>query len=265
MDTRAIAFFDSGLGGLSIARAAKALLPGERFLYAGDCANAPYGDKAPEFILDRVTAFARFLFEKENAKALVIACNTATAEAADALRARFPNEIIIGVEPAIKPAATFSKTRKIGMISTTRTATSRRYAQLIDHYAKDVEVISKGCPGLMECVEAGDLDTPATKALLHTYLDDMLEAGIDALVLGCTHYPFLAPTIESITGPAVKLFTPDTAVARQIKRVLAQKEMLSEVKESQPDVFFIAGDNEKRREITRRLYTYPATFAELTL
>ena len=262
MDPRSIGFFDSGMGGLSIALAARRALPEERFIYAGDCSHAPYGDRTPGFIQERSLKIASYLFGKAGVKALVIACNTATAEAADAIRSKFPDKIVIGVEPAIKPAAAYSKTGVIGMISTMRTAKSRRYAELIRHYAGSVRVISEGCPGLMERVELGDLDGPLTRKLCRQYLSGMLKEGIDALVLGCTHYPFLTKSISEITGPGVRLFVPDDAVAHHLKERLAQDSLLSE-KNSGPDTFFISGLNEGREQTVRLLYPFKADFSEL--
>lgn len=263
MDDRSIAFFDSGLGGLSIALAARRAMPSEHFVYVGDCANAPYGDKSPAFIRRRVTAIASRLFESGRIKALVLACNTATAEAADALRTAMPDRLIFGVEPAIKPAAMYSKTGKIGMISTTRTASSRRYAELIAHHASGVTVYSRGCPGLMEEVEAGRFDGTAVRTLLHRYLDDMLEAGIDALVLGCTHYPFLKGAIEAVAGPGVKIYVPDAAVAGQVRRVLEARSMAADGT-PEPDAFLISGLDAARRATVAELYPFEKTLSELT-
>ena len=153
---QSIGFFDSGWGGLSILKTARKVLPHENFIYVADCGFAPYGDRSHDFIVERARKIASFLLETKQVKALVIACNTATAEAIDSLRQQWPQAIIIGVEPAVKAAVTLSKNKRIGMISTTRTAQSERYHRLLERFGHNATIISQGCPGLMECVEAGE-------------------------------------------------------------------------------------------------------------
>lgn len=263
MNHSAIGFFDSGWGGLSIMKAARKLLPNEDFVYVADCGHAPYGDRTHEYIVERSRKITDFLIHEQKVKAVVIACNTATAEAASKLRALYPNFPIIGVEPAIKPAVKQSKTKTVGMISTTRTATSVRYQELVARWSGDVNVISVGCPGLMDCVERGELQTAETLALLHHYLDPMLAANIDGLVLGCTHYPFLADAINSITDGRIPLFEPGRAVARHLKNRLEAIDALQNKKTSGKEIFYVSGLNDERQSIAQRLMPGIADFKPL--
>lgn len=253
MNNAAIGFFDSGWGGLSILKAAREVLPHEDFVYVADCGHAPYGDQTHEYILERSRAIIDFLINEQKVKAVVIACNTATAEAANKLRALYPNFPIIGVEPAIKPAVEQSRTKVVGMISTTRTATSARYHELLERFAGDVQVISTGCPGLMECVEKGELTTPATIEMLHRYIDPMIKANIDGLVLGCTHYPFLTEAIDAITGGHIALFEPGLAVARHLQNRLDHLGLLTTKKTAASEVFFVSDLTPERTHVAKRL------------
>ena len=253
MNHAAIGFFDSGWGGLSIMKAAREVLPHEDFVYVADCGHAPYGDRTHEYIVERSRAITEFLMHEQHVKAIVIACNTATAEAANKLRSLYPNFPIIGVEPAIKPAVEQSQTNVVGMISTTRTATSTRYHELLGRLSGNAQVISTGCPGLMECVERGELMAPETLKLLHHYLDPMLAAGIDGLVLGCTHYPFLSDAINSITEGRVRLYEPGLAVARHLRDRLADINALTTKKTPGQEVFFVSDLNDERQKVAQAL------------
>ena len=209
----AVGFFDSGWGGLSILKTARQTLPYENFIYVADCGFAPYGDRSHDFIVERAQKIADFLFNQKHVKALVIACNTATAEAIDTLRKERPEAVIIGREPAIKPAVLSSQSKRIGMISTTRTAQSARYKNLVERFGQNASIFSCGCPGLMDCVEAGEFDSEKTMRLLQRYLEPMIYEHIDSLVLGCTHYPFLLTSIRKIVGPGVQIYEPSLAVS----------------------------------------------------
>lgn len=261
-EKRAIGFFDSGWGGLSIMKTAREMLPLEDFIYVADCGYAPYGDQTHEFIVERARKIASFLFDEKQVKALVIACNTATAEAIDTLRQERPESIIIGVEPAIKPAVSLSKNKCIGMISTTRTAHSARYLSLVKRFGHNARILSVGCPGLMDCVEAGEFETEATQKLLHRYLDNLIKAGIDTLVLGCTHYPFLTSCIRSIVGPEVLIYEPSPAVAKHLKDRLHAAHALSENQEGK-EIFYVSGFNEQRKSVAVRLWGSATLFKNL--
>lgn len=206
-----VGVLDSGLGGLSVLRALKVRLPQNSFIYCADSGNAPWGDKSEAFIVERCRAICGFLIEK-GARAIVLACNTATAAAADQLRKELTLPVI-GIEPAVKPAAAQSRRHVIGVLATTRTIESARYKRLIARFAPHTTVVSVAAPGLMECVEAAAFESPETEALVRHYLAPMQEAGIDKLVLGCTHYPFLMPLFARILGPEVELIEPGPAVA----------------------------------------------------
>lgn len=220
-----IGVLDSGLGGLSVLKALRAELPREQFLYCADCAHAPWGDKSEAYIVERTRAIVRFLLERR-AKAVVLACNTATAAAADILRRELDTPII-GIEPAIKPAAAGTRTGVIGVLATQRTVQSGRYHSLITRFAKNVRVISVAAPGLMECVERGDFSGCETKRLLAKYLQPIQKAGADKLVLGCTHYPFLSAAITEIMGGGVELLEPGKPVALVTRNRLADLDLLN--------------------------------------
>lgn len=214
----AIGVFDSGVGGLSVLRHIRAALPEERLIYVADSAHVPYGDKSASYIEARSITLARFLVE-QGADAIVIACNTATAAAAATLRSRFSLPII-AMEPAVKPAMTATRSGVVGVLATTGTLESARFAALLERYAGKVKIITQGCPGLVEQVERGDLTGPETRALVQRYTAPLLAHGADTLILGCTHYPFLAPLIREVTGSKIALIDTGAAVARQLQQRL---------------------------------------------
>jgi glutamate racemase len=215
-DTRTIGIFDSGVGGLSVWRHVRAALPDARLIYVADSAHAPYGGKSPEYIEQRSLAIAQFLVE-QGAEAIVIACNTATAAAAAALRERFALPIV-AMEPAVKPAVAATRSGVVGVLATVGTLESARFAALLDKHAGDVRIVTQGCPGLVEQIESGDLRGPRTRALVERYLAPLLAQGADTVILGCTHYPFLAPLIAEVAGPDIALVDTGAAVARQLAR-----------------------------------------------
>jgi glutamate racemase len=216
---RAIGVFDSGVGGLSVLHHIRQTLPDERLIYVADSGHVPYGDKSSAYIEQRSLALARFLVE-QGADAIVIACNTATAAAAATLRSRFAIPIV-GMEPAVKPAAAATKSGVVGVLATTGTLESARFAALLERYGEEVEIVTQGCPGLVEQVERGDLAGPDTRALIERYTAPLLARGADTLILGCTHYPFLAALIREVVGPEVILIDTGEAVARQLQRRIA--------------------------------------------
>lgn len=214
-----IGVFDSGLGGLSVLQAVRALLPHESLLYVADSAFAPYGERPDAFIAERSLAIGRWLRER-GAKAFVVACNTATAHGVAALRAdaSWP---VVGVEPGIKPAATASRSGVIGVLATAATLRSARFADLLArHTAQGQRFLCQPGHGLVERIEAGDVDSPAVMALLERYVAPMVAQGADTLVLGCTHYPFLIPAIQQRFGGALTLIDTGAAIARQLQRRL---------------------------------------------
>ena len=213
-----IGVFDSGVGGISVLKHICAAMPNENLLYVADSKFAPYGNKTPEFIRERADVIARFLIEK-GAKALVVACNTATAAAAEYLRGQYAIPII-AMEPAVKPAAQATKTGVIGVLATSGTLQSAQFAALLEHYGQQVQVVTQACHGLVECIERGDLTGDETQALLSRYVQPLLAAHADTIVLGCTHYPFVRPLIEKLVGPEVALVDTGAAVARHLKNRL---------------------------------------------
>jgi len=217
---RPVGVFDSGVGGLTVLAHIRAALPGADLLYVADSGYAPYGDKSAEFIAARARIIADFLVAQD-AAALVVACNTATAAAIAELRARFAVPIV-GMEPAVKPAAEATKSGVIGVLATSGTLESGKFAELARRFGSQARVIVQPCPGLVERIEAGDLAGPETRALLERFVAPLLAQGADTLVLGCTHYPFLAPLLRELAGEAVRLIDTGEAVARQLARRLAE-------------------------------------------
>ncbi|MBL7981571.1 MAG: glutamate racemase [Flavobacteriales bacterium] len=218
-DDRPIGIFDSGIGGLTVASVIRQALPSERLLYFGDTAHMPYGQRH----LDEVRKFSFGIVDalrRKHCKMVVIACNTASAAALSALREAHPGYLFVGMEPAVKPAVEHTRTGTVGVIATTATFQSELYASVVERFAQDVQVLHQPCPGLVKQIEAGELDTPLTEEMLRGWLQPMLDKHIDALVLGCTHYPIVRPLIERIVGPGVRIVDPAPAIARQVQRLL---------------------------------------------
>ena len=213
-----IGVFDSGVGGLSVLRHIREVLPNERLIYVADSGHVPYGEKSREYIEKRSLLISRFL-QQQGADAIVIACNTASAAAATSLRGQCSIPII-AMEPAVKPAVAATRCGVVGVLATTGTLASARFAALLERYAGDVEIITQGCPGLVEQVEKGELNGAQTRKLIVQYTEPLLARGADTLILGCTHYPFLAPLISDVTGKDVVLIDTGAAVARQLQRRL---------------------------------------------
>ncbi|MDI1310029.1 MAG: glutamate racemase [Methylotenera sp.] len=230
-----IAVFDSGVGGISVLKHIHTLLPNEQLLYVADSKYAPYGNKTAAEIQARCFEIAEFLIAK-NAKALVVACNTATAAAIDAMRARYSLPII-GMEPAVKPAAAATKNGIIGVLATTGTLKSAQFAALLESYGRNVKVVTQACVGLVECVERGELDTDNTNALVQQYCAPLLAEGADTIVLGCTHYPFIKPLIEQAVGNNVAIVDTGAAVAKYLQKKLAAQDLLTTV-EAEANVAF---------------------------
>lgn len=216
-----IGVFDSGVGGLSVLSEIRRLLPGESLLYVADSGHVPYGEKSPEFIRARCQTIAAFLLA-QGAKALVLACNTATAAGIAELRERYPQLPIVGMEPALKPAAAASRSGVVGVLATTGTLRSARFAALLERFAGDLRVITQPCPGLVERIEAGDLQSAATRALLARFVEPLLAQGCDTLILGCTHYPFVKPLLHQMLPESLSLIDTGAAVARRLETLLQQ-------------------------------------------
>ena len=220
----AIGVFDSGVGGLSVLREVRAALPAENLLYVADSGAAPYGERPREFILERAQAIVEFFLE-QRIKAIVVACNTATAVAIQSLRSRYAVPMI-AIEPALKPAAAQSRSGVIGILATSQTLASVNFSRLTEKYGRGVRVLTQACPGLVEQVEKGELQGDATQTLVAGYLAPLLAQGADTIVLGCTHYPFLLSIIRAAAGPGVAVIDPAQAVARELRRRLQSAGLL---------------------------------------
>jgi glutamate racemase len=245
-----IGVFDSGVGGLSVLRHLRTALPAEDFLYVADSGHAPYGALSREFIRGRSLAIGEFLHER-GAKALVVACNTATAAAVDALRNTLAIPVI-AMEPGIKPAVAATRSKVIGVLATAGTLESARFFSLVNRYAGDCEIITQPCAGLVECVEANELNSPKTFALLKQYLEPLLAQGADTIVLGCTHYPFLRDALVELLGNDIAIIDTGPAVARELKRRLAEFDLLREAGAGVA-TFWSSGD-ERSYVVIRRLW-----------
>jgi len=216
-----IGVFDSGVGGLSVLRAIRAQLPHAPLLYFGDNAHIPYGPRPIEEIRTFSESIARLLLA-HGAEVIVVACNTASAAALKHLRATFPDVPFVGMEPAVKPAAERTQTGVVGVLATPATFQGELFNSVVERFAQGVKVIPQICPGLVQQIEAGELDTPETESMLRGWVEPLLAQNIDALVLGCTHYPFVIPLLEKICGPRVRVIDPAPAVARQVGRVVTR-------------------------------------------
>ncbi len=224
--TDPIGVFDSGIGGLSVWQAIHHELPTEAIIYVADQGHVPYGPRP----LTEVRSFAEeitcFLLDR-GCKIIVVACNAASAAALHTLRRRFTGVSFVGMEPAVKPAAEHTHTGKVGVLATPATFQGLLYASVVERFAQGVTIYQDTCPGLVGQIEDGQFDTPATRMILEKALSPMLEKGIDTVVLGCTHYPFVIPLIQSIAGPDVRVIDPAPAVARQVRRVLEANQLIN--------------------------------------
>ncbi|MCG2592804.1 glutamate racemase [Ramlibacter sp. XY19] len=219
---RPIGVFDSGVGGLSVLRALRAELPAEDFVYFSDAGHAPYGEKGEQFVSDRSLSIAVDLLERHRIKGLVIACNTATAAAVHLLRARHNQLPVVGVEPALTPAAALTKTGKVAVLATRGTLGSAKFQALRDSLRDQAEFVLVPCDGLAAAIEADDQEQIAS--LCRKYTRDL--EGVDTLVLGCTHYPFAAQVFRQLLGPGVQLVETGEPVARQTRRLLEAQGLL---------------------------------------
>jgi glutamate racemase len=219
MSTAPIGIFDSGIGGLTVARAIRDLLPRESTIYLGDTARVPYGPKSPE----TVRRYSREILDwllGQDVKAVVVACNTATAHALDDLRGRSPVPVIGVIAPGARAAAAATTTGRVGVIGTAGTISSGAYSRALLRERADLRVIEQACPLFVPLVEEGWFEHPATQLVAEEYLGSMRDAGVDALVLGCTHYPMLAPLLGRIMGPSVRLIDSARETARELARVI---------------------------------------------
>ncbi|MEA2638756.1 MAG: glutamate racemase [Chloroflexota bacterium] len=249
-DRRPVGVFDSGVGGVTILREILAQAPTEHCLYVADSREAPYGEKPPWYIVERCERIVDFLLARD-AKVIVVACNTASVVALTHLRQRYTVPIV-GIVPAVKPAVALTRTGKIGVLATPTTAQSEPLAQLIEEFAEGVAVVTEVCPELVPLIERGMLAGPEIEEPLRRHLDALLAAGVDVIALGCTHYPLLRELIGEICGPSVAILNPADAVARQLCRVLATKELESDASAALTP-YFTTGSPGEFREVLRLL------------
>ncbi|HET7091001.1 MAG TPA: glutamate racemase [Anaerolineae bacterium] len=243
MNDHPIGIFDSGVGGLSVWREIARQLPHEDTLYFADQTHIPYGPRPMEQIRDFSEAIARFLLRR-GCKAIVVACNTASAAALKGLRKQFPQVPFVGMEPAVKPAVERTQTRVVGVLATPATFQGALFASVVERFANGVQLVNQVCPGLVERIEAGNFDTPETDAMLRDFLQPILDANADTIVLACTHYPFVVEPIRRIVGPGVNVIDPSPAIARQTGRVLAERGLSAPESRAGRHVFCTSGERD---------------------
>lgn len=242
MSKQPIGIFDSGVGGTSIWKEIHALLPYENTIYLADSANAPYGPKGKDAIIALSEKNTEYLLN-QNSKIIVVACNTATTNAIKHLRKKY-NVPFIGIEPAIKPAALQTQTKAIGILATKGTLSSELFFNTSQLYSNGIEVIEQEGEGIVQLIESGNINSEEMKALLEIYLKPMLNANIDYLVLGCTHYPYLIPQLLKMLPKHIKIIDSGEAVAKQTKAILKQLNLLN-IADVKPDLKFYINSNPK--------------------
>ena len=251
-DNRPIGVLDSGLGGISVLRELVKLMPGENFIYYGDSANAPYGTRIPEKVIDLTKKDVEFLLER-GAKAIVVACNTATSVAIKELRAAYEEVLpVIGIEPALKPAVKAKEHSKVVVMATPMTLSQTKFNSMMHIYEDDANIIKMPCPGLVEYIESGVLDGPVLDAYLEKQFAPYDKAEIDAVVLGCTHYPLIREVIQKHL-PGVSVYDGGFGTAKQTKRRLAERGLLSDRESGGKVEIFNSRNTEEILELSRRL------------
>jgi glutamate racemase len=228
------------------------LLPYEDLIYVADSKFCPYGEKTPQAIQERARKITDFLLAK-GAKLIVVACNTASVAALKYLRSTF-NMPFVGVEPAVKQAALFTQNKKIGILATGLTLTGEKFTSLVQKFGDGITVVNQACPGLVERVEAGEVSGPETEAMLRMYLEPLQATGVDVVVLGCTHYPFLRTLVEKIVEPGIQVIDTGAPVARQTKRVLTQWGLLAAERQIGQECFFTSGNPAAVGPVVERLW-----------
>lgn len=236
-----IGVFDSGVGGLSVLRSIMDLMPEESCVYVADQVHVPYGPRPLEQVRQFSMGITRMLIDK-GARIIVVACNSASAAALTHLRSAFPEMPFVGMEPAVKPAAEKTLSGVVGVLATPATFQGELFASVVERFAAGVTLIQDTCPGLVERIEAGDLEGPKTRSILRAALDPMLAQGIDSVVLACTHFPFVIPLIQEIVGERVRVIDPAPAVARQTLRRLEASGAQRRTDGHGSHAFFTSGD-----------------------
>lgn len=249
---RPIGIFDSGVGGLSVLKEVQNHYPTEDLIYLADQAHVPYGLRSKEEVLGYADGIVRFLLGKE-CKLIIVACNTASAVALADLRHKYPDVPFVGMEPAVKPAAADTRSGVVGVLATPATFQGDLYASTVERFARGVKILQDTCPGLVEQIESGYIDDPATRKILENALKPMLAAGVDEVVMGCTHYPFVIPIIKDIVGEEVSVIDPAPAVARQAGRMLEDYDLLSSDEKNSQYYFLTTGNPEKMKLMLKSL------------
>lgn len=252
MDPRPLGLFDSGFGGLSVLRQIHNILPQEDVIFFADQAHVPYGNRTLLKVRELSLEITRYLLESDS-KMIVVACNTASAAALHYLRRILPDTPFIGMEPAVKPAAQSSQSRVVGVLATSATFQGELFASVVERFANDVTVLQQTLPGLVERIEAGDLESIATHRILRNAVEPLLSEGIDTLVLACTHYPFVIPVLEDIVGPEVNVIDPSPAIARQTKRVLDENNLNAPPDRKGRVTYISSADSYRLREMGVKL------------
>ncbi len=234
-----IGIFDSGLGGLTIHEQIRSLLPTENLIYVADNAHLPYGNKSESYVRSRSHAIAEFL-GMQDVKAIVVACNTATSAAIDTIRqaVQIP---VVGIEPAVKPAAQATRRGKVGVLATRGTLSSERFAELMKKFGSNAEVLIQPCEGWVEQIETGRVEGPEAETLVASYVIPLIRSGVDCLVLGCTHYPFFEKLIQRVAGDEVTIIDPSEAVVRQLARRLEESGLLNDSGTAGAEHFYSSG------------------------
>jgi glutamate racemase len=243
LESKTIGVFDSGVGGLSVLREIRALLPAQPAIYFADQGHVPYGSRSIEEVRSFAHTITDYLLEL-GARLIVVACNTASVAALQSLRRAYPDIPFVGMEPAVKPAVEASHSGKVGVLATAATFQTAMYASVVERFARGVTLLEDPCIGLVDQIEKGDLEGEHTRAILERVLLPMKSAGVDTVVMGCTHYPFVIPLIQQIVGPDVRVIDPAPAIAQQTRRMLEKHDLLA-IGENQAAVTYItSGDAE---------------------
>jgi glutamate racemase len=252
---RPIGIFDSGVGGLTVWRAIRRLLPRESLIFLADDAHVPYGEKTTEELQRLTTDIVRF-FLGQNVKMVVVACNTATVHAIGHLRQQFPDVPFVGVVPVVKTLARLTRSRRIAVLSTPATSRSAYLEQLIEEFAPDLEVTNVGCDGLEDLIESGTTRGREVTELLRRHLAPVMAAQPDVVGLGCTHYPFLRARIKKILGPEVRVYDPSRPVARRVRQLLTASSQLA-TQEEPAFSFYTTGDTDRFATVASKLLRLP--------
>ncbi len=239
------------------------LLPAEEILYFADSLHCPYGNKPTEIIRQRAQAISSFLLS-QGAKMIVVASNTTSIAALNEVR-QTAGVPVVGIEPAVKPASSATRNGRVGVLATGVTLAGERFVSLVERFGDGVEVHTQPCPGLVEMVEKGLLDHPETEALLAGYLNRLLDVGVDTVVLGCTHYPFLRPLVEKLTGDGVITIDTGLAVAKQVSRVLENHDLLTPHRVPGHEHFYTSGNPRDIQPVIRKLWNDPNLTVEQVL